>query len=514
MPVERIERGIAIASGSDALILGLDAEHAGSVVHFRPDEADRPLSELLAGLRDGRPVPPLAMLPAGATFLRLDGLLDITHIVILPNDFSSEPEILAPSSLTDVKLRASATVRDAHGFLHRLDSAAVTVVDKAATLVVPLTAGAPDGTSVAFDGPLELAAIELDVVNVPTGTLTTEAQVGVTGIGAGSAAEGRWTDLTAGDWALRMAPGHLAFNPVDPANVEAMVVNITGGDLFLEGGLNAGRISYLPTAVDPLDLPLPVIANQAFLSAAGIRDGQKLTATVDGAPRTLQIVGTVNSFPTTDPAKPLLVVDEPTLAMLRLQASGATRDADEWWMSVQPGASEQVAGTLRGHPYDSSEVISAVERTRSLTTDPVALGIIGALLLGFVATGVFALVALVVSAAVSARQRRTEFALLRALGLSGGQLSRWLWLENGSLVLVSLIAGTAVGVVMSSIALPFITVTQQATTPVPGVLVQMPWDRILLLDLVVVIALGIAVGILAMVLRRIGVGSILRLGED
>jgi hypothetical protein len=42
----------------------------------------------------------------------------------------------------------------------------------------------------------------------------------------------------------------------------------------------------------------------------------------------------------------------------------------------------------------------------------------------------------------------------------------------------------------------------------------MPWDRILLLDLVVVIALGIAVGILAMVLRRIGVGSILRLGED
>ena len=159
-------------------------------------------------------------------------------------------------------------------------------------------------------------------------------------------------------------------------------------------------------------------------------------------------------------------------------------------------------------------MVSVDERAHGLTTDPVALGIIGALLLGFVATGIFALVALVVSAAVSARQRRTEFALMRALGLSGRQLSSWLWLENASLVLVSLVLGTAIGVVISWIALPFITVTQQATSPVPVVLVHLPWDRILMLDLVVLIALGIAVTILAVALRRIGVGRILRLGED
>jgi hypothetical protein len=64
------------------------------------------------------------------------------------------------------------------------------------------------------------------------------------------------------------------------------------------------------------------------------------------------------------------------------------------------------------------------------------------------------------------------------------------------------------------IALPFITVTQQATTPVPGVLVQLPWDRIIALDIVVMAALVIAVGILAAALRRIGVGRIMRLGED
>jgi len=208
------------------------------------------------------------------------------------------------------------------------------------------------------------------------------------------------------------------------------------------------------------------------------------------------------------------VLDQPTLDLLRLQATASARPVDEWWLSVAPGSALGVSTALQTAPFSSTDVVSADARTHSLSTDPVALGIIGALLLGFVATGIFALVALVVSAAVSARQRRTEFALLRALGLSGRQLSSWLWLENSSVVVVSLIAGTIIGVVISLIALPFITVTQQATTPVPGVVVQVPWDRILALDIVVLAALVIAVGILAVALRRIGVGSILRLGED
>jgi ABC-type antimicrobial peptide transport system permease subunit len=119
-----------------------------------------------------------------------------------------------------------------------------------------------------------------------------------------------------------------------------------------------------------------------------------------------------------------------------------------------------------------------------------------------------------VSAAVSARQRRTEFALLRALGLSGRQLSITLWLENGSLVLVSLLAGTGLGLLIAWLVLPFVTVTQRAAAPVPPVLVQVPWDRILLLDGISAVALGIAVVVIGWVLRRIGVGSVLRMGED
>ena len=313
-----------------------------------------------------------------------------------------------------------------------------------------------------------------------------------------------------------MSSGRGAVQPVADSNVDGMVLQVGGQQnrLFLSGGIAAGKVLFLSKQVDGLDAQIPVVANPAFLAAVGTDVGQTLNVTLDGTRRELLVAGSVDAFPTTDPAQPLLVLDQPTLDLMRLQATSGLRNVDEWWMSVAPGTSGQVSAALRAEPFESPNVVSVDERAHGLTTDPVALGIIGALLLGFVATGIFALVALVVSAAVSARQRRTEFALMRALGLSGRQLSSWLWLENASLVLVSIVLGTAIGVVISWIALPFITVTQQATSPVPVVLVHLPWDRILMLDVVVLIALAIAVTILAVALRRIGVGRILRLGED
>jgi hypothetical protein len=81
-------------------------------------------------------------------------------------------------------------------------------------------------------------------------------------------------------------------------------------------------------------------------------------------------------------------------------------------------------------------------------------------------------------------------------------------------VLVSLVAGTGLGLLIGWTVLPFITVTQQASAPVPPVLVEVPWDGILVLEVVSALALGLAVLLIGGVLRRLGVGSVLRMGED
>jgi ABC-type antimicrobial peptide transport system permease subunit len=139
---------------------------------------------------------------------------------------------------------------------------------------------------------------------------------------------------------------------------------------------------------------------------------------------------------------------------------------------------------------------------------------IGGLSLGFVVAGLFAVIGLAVSASVSARQRRSEFALLRALGLSPGQLSGWLWLENASVVVVAVAAGTALGLLIGWVVLPFVTVNSAGGTPFPPVVVDVPWPSVLTLTAVSAAALVLTLFFLVRSIRRAGIGSVLRMGEE
>jgi ABC-type lipoprotein release transport system permease subunit len=510
--VERITDGISFAGAGSADLLALDADTAAGIVLLRGDESARPLGEMMLALRGGRPQPRLLTLPSGAVYLRIVPRLDFASISQFdPITGEVVSTQLDPAALVGLRLSASAIVRDADGLLYRVESGLVPMDGPATALVLPLK----------LDGPVELAGLGVDLW-LPQDVSVTDGLIGVAAVLAGFHPAGPWTAVpvdSRGAWSAKMAEGLRVFNDVPADQTQGLAVRLgadQNGGIFggFGGSGPSAQLLFLPASVAASDAPVPVIANRAFLASTASAEGATISATVEGAARTLLISGVVDSFPTTDPGRPLVVLDERTLGLLRLQGTGGTRSADEWWMSAADGHVAALTSALRHSPFDSAEVVSVVDRTRSLSTDPVALGIIGALSLGFVATGLFAVVGLTVSAAVSARQRRTEFALLRALGLSGRQLAGSLWLENGSLVLVSLLAGTSLGLLIAWLVLPFATVTQRATAPVPPVIVQVPWDRILVLDVVSALALGVAVVVIGAVLRRLGVGSVLRMGED
>ncbi len=256
------------------------------------------------------------------------------------------------------------------------------------------------------------------------------------------------------------------------------------------------------------------MVNQALLEGTSLAVGEVLGVRLFGQNRIVRITGAVDSFPTTDAEEPLVIADLPTLELMRFAVGRQINLPDEWWIQTSDGQADAVAATLRAAPLTAISAETIDERTRILSADPVALGIIGALSVGFVVAALFAVIGLAISAAVSARQRRTEFALLRALGLSGRELSGWLWLENTAVVTVSLAAGTVMGLVIGWVVLPFITVTQAGDNPFPPVLLEVPWGAIALLELLAIGALGITVVVLSRVLRRFGIGSALRMGED
>jgi hypothetical protein len=48
----------------------------------------------------------------------------------------------------------------------------------------------------------------------------------------------------------------------------------------------------------------------------------------------------------------------------------------------------------------------------------------------------------------------------------------------------------------------------------PDIIVVVPWQAVVLLEASTIMALAVVIGVLAALLRRIGLGSTLRLGEE
>jgi hypothetical protein len=532
MPVSREFLRLPTGSRQGAL-LGLDAESLAAVTILRDDQSGTPLAELAGRLVEARPAPSMVRLESAPRRLRIDALLDVQELSVV--EFNEETEafeyvLREIGEVGDLSIGAEVVLRDARGIVERFTAEPVPF-DPAGNQVVidivpdtPRIEAAVEAIRGAFTAPLEVLSVDL-ALGLPPQAFADEGRIELAGLAVSPDDSGEsWSsvglDLDEGWAAYVLRSGGVAIAEPLPGQVQerAYILGGTGptGQIFgTEPGTRLPAISFMPSSVPELaSAQLPVVVNRAFLDATASRVGDAVTARVGGRVRTLEIVGVLESFPTTDAAQPQAIADLSTLGLLAFADSQSVSTPLEWWIATEPDAGPAVAEALRDGPYVHGEVFSRDGRAQALSADPVALGIIGALSLGFVVAGLFAVIGLTVSAAVSARQRRTEFALLRALGLSSGQLSGWLWLENAGVVVVSLAAGAGLGLLIGWVVLPFVTVTQDASAPFPPPIVQMPWASIGLLVLISILALGVTVVVLASVLRHIGIGSVLRMGED
>jgi ABC-type lipoprotein release transport system permease subunit len=510
MPISRQEIAISRSSGSGTL-LALDAADAARVVHLRRDLAGAPFAEQMQRLVAQRPLVALIPLDGQPQRLRLDVTLDLR---MTGN--------LAPRDAPD--LEASVVVRDAAGLLYRVGAERLDPASRASQpIVISLARALPDGQTLTPSYPIQIAAIEVRASarpNVPS-TLT-----GVSGdsrftVRAAAAS----ADLGGDDWtplALGRADQAWQYTFARAGSVTVAKQLALPDELGMRLAVTDAEQTTAPVtfALQPAalagrpDAALPIVAGRSFLSAVAAAVGDETRIDIGPQRQPATVVGSVDAFPTLDAERPLVIADLPTLALLQYQLTGEIAPIDGWWLAVAPDRQAAVAAALAGGPYFSRSVASSVDRGAALRSDPVALGVIGGLAIGFVAAALFAGIGFVVSASVSARERLTEFALLRALGLSPGQLSGWLSIENGMLVAISLVGGTGLGLLMSWVALPFITVTQDASRAVPPVIVAIPWSSIAVLELVTVAVLAVMVVVLALLLRRIGLGSALRLGDE
>ncbi len=350
----------------------------------------------------------------------------------------------------------------------------------------------PDRGAVAGEGDLDLS-LSIDGISA----LTKRADVPVPGVGAqyDSVAAEVPEDVT---WYGR-AEGVVgpSLSPQDDQVHIAMTLPITTLTI---------RTVSISQGAFPFVEELPVVANTALLSQLGLNVGDGARVALNDVPINVRFVGSVALMPGGNPRNPAIVANLDELQVMLMQGGAPSPGVTGWWTEVPE---ENLARYLDILPSDAT-VTTRIGTARALTDDPLRVGIQAALWLVTAAAVILAALGFGVHTVVTVRARELEFAQLRAVGLGRGALTRLIGAESALLAVLGTTFGVGLGVALSYLVAPLVSVGPDGRPPVPDVIVDVPWGTVGLLAAEVGAVLAVVVFLVSLQVRRIDPAALLR----
>jgi putative ABC transport system permease protein len=261
------------------------------------------------------------------------------------------------------------------------------------------------------------------------------------------------------------------------------------------------------------DSPGAVLVSESYAELRGLRQGDRFTVQMNDLGSRVDVpvvmAGTLAYFPTLyDEGKPFVVgnLDYTT------EQQGAQYPW-EVWLDLEPGANlERVAASA------SSYGLRVLRSTPGglLRVDlmrPERQGLFGLLSVGFIATTLVSVIGFLAYTLLSFQRRLVELGVLRAMGLSGGQLSTLLIVEQALVIGLGAGIGTGLGVLASLLFVPFLQVRTGVFPNTPPFVVQIAWDQIAIVYLVAGGLLVFTVLAILLLLQRMRIFEAVKLGE-
>jgi predicted lysophospholipase L1 biosynthesis ABC-type transport system permease subunit len=200
--------------------------------------------------------------------------------------------------------------------------------------------------------------------------------------------------------------------------------------------------------------------------------GSTISVPFGGRQIPVQVVGSVEAIPTVGEDSDGLIIDLQALNVAAIGLGWPLPKANEWWLAT--GSSDEARVTLESDPKLAARVQDRHHVAAAQWRDPFARGAQTALLIGFVAALLFAAIGFVVNAAITARERRAELSLLRALGTRPGTLTRAIAVEQLIVVGLGAVVGLLLGAVVAHEVLPLIIASPDGSLT-PAIAVTFPW---------------------------------------
>ncbi|WP_208765705.1 FtsX-like permease family protein [Kitasatospora cineracea] len=261
---------------------------------------------------------------------------------------------------------------------------------------------------------------------------------------------------------------------------------------------------------------VPAVVNAAFLRETGYGVGQEVRVMSGEEDRFgLRIVGELADLPGgAGRDEPQALVDVRALSAARA-VLGLGPVADEAWLlaAVSKDGAVRAERAVAADPR-LGRVESARAAAAALAEDPFRSGRRSALVLSLVLSPVFAVAGFTVHAVGSARSRRREFAVLRALGVRRRQLAGVLRLEQSVVVGFAVLLGGVLGIVLAAVVLPLVMVDGGGRAVFPSLELTVGWGWTAAVVLATGLGAGSVVLVLSRMLARVDLARELRAGES
>ena len=286
------------------------------------------------------------------------------------------------------------------------------------------------------------------------------------------------------------------------------------------GGIGAPGV--YPGAAAP---PLPALVSPGLLDAAGAAVGDRISLGMSTFALPLEIVGVADFFPTVDPREqPFVIAD---LSGFVDYANRHSRrvfgGAGELWIDadIPPGdrataqsAAQDAVAALSDLDLNLSRTLVAESEAELRARQPLAnAGWGGLLVIMFLALTLASASGIALFCWLDTRERQTEFALLRTLGSSRGQLNAVVWFNLAVVVIAGVAVGTWAGAQIGAALLPVLEVSEGGVRATPPLTLETDWRMLALAYAVLGIVSSVTVIWLAYVTGRLEVQRVLRAGE-
>jgi hypothetical protein len=273
------------------------------------------------------------------------------------------------------------------------------------------------------------------------------------------------------------------------------------------------------------------LVNTEFLELADAALGDDVILGLSTYAIRINVVGVVDYFPTLDPGdKPFVVLDLDNFEAVANQHSPVPpAGANEIWVNLESfsadipddfdhtraiGDADKITEFMRELGVNVRDVYDAEAMVASRVDQPLVNAGWGALLvLLFLAVALATGSGVMLFSFLDTKERQTEFALLRTLGSSGGQMRGIVWFNLFLIVICGVALGTWVGQLIGATLLPLMELAEEGERVTPPMALTTNWLSLLVSYSVLAGVTLVTVIWLAWLSAKIQVQQVLRMGD-